>query len=47
MDITKLMKHSPKKIIDELKNYDGIHFFPFGGINELNSWVLDQEKGIK
>ena len=47
MDITKLIKHSPKKIIDELKNYDGIHFFPFGGINELNSWVLDHAKGIK
>ena len=47
MDITKLIKHSPKKIIDELKNYDGIHFFPFGGINELNSWVLNYSKGIE
>ena len=45
MDITKLIKHSPDKTLSELKNYDGIHFFPFGGINELNSWVTNYKKG--
>lgn len=45
MDITKLIKHSPDKTLGELKNFDGIHFFPFGGINELNSWVLNYMKG--
>ena len=45
MDITKLIKHSPDKTLSELKNFDGIHFFPFGGINELNSWVLNYMKG--
>ena len=39
LDITKLIKHSPEDILNNLKGYDAIHFFPFGGIKELNSWV--------
>ena len=39
LDITKLIKHSPGDILNNLKGYDAIHFFPFGGIKELNSWV--------
>ena len=46
LDITKLIKHSPEKILNELKNYDGIHFFPFGGINELNLWAINNRKEI-
>ena len=38
-DITKLIKHSPDDILNKLKNYDAIHFFPFGGIKELNLWA--------
>jgi len=39
LDITKLIKHSPEDILNNLKDYDAIHFFPFGGIKELNSWA--------
>ena len=38
-DITKLIKHSPDDILNKLNNYDAIHFFPFGGIKELNLWA--------
>ena len=36
--LTKLVKHNPSEIISGLKNYDQLHFFPFGGINELVEW---------
>jgi len=38
MDLTKLLKHNPSEIIDQLKGYDNLHFFPFGGIKELVNW---------
>ena len=35
---TKLLKHNPKEIINSIVGYDNLHFFPFGGINELVDW---------
>ena len=37
--LTKLVKHNPTEIINGLKNYDQLHFFPFGGIKELSGWM--------
>lgn len=41
--LTKLVKHNPSEIISGLENYDQLHFFPFGGIKELNSWIEKEE----
>ena len=38
LGLSKLIKHNPTKIIEELKGYDNLHFFPFGGIKELVNW---------
>jgi len=37
--LSKLIKHNPSEIINNLHNYDNIHFFPFGGIKELSRWI--------
>ena len=41
--LTKLVKHNPTEIIEGLKNYDQLHFFPFGGIKEVASWLEKKE----
>ncbi|MAR34865.1 MAG: hypothetical protein CL714_04985 [Chloroflexi bacterium] len=38
LSLTKLLKHNPKEIIKSIVGYDNLHFFPFGGINELVEW---------
>lgn len=38
MSLSKLIKHNPSEIINELAGYDNLHFFPFGGIKELVNW---------
>ena len=38
LGLTKLLKHNPKEIINSIVGYDNLHFFPFGGINELVDW---------
>ena len=38
--LRNLIKHNPTEIIDELKYYDNLHFFPFGGIKELINWKV-------
>ena len=38
LGLTKLLRHNPKDIIKSLVGYDNLHFFPFGGINELIEW---------
>ena len=38
LGLSKLLKHNPTEIIEELIGYDNIHFFPFGGIKELINW---------
>ena len=42
LDVTKLIKHSPTTLIEKLDDFDSLHFFPFGGIKELNNWLLNQ-----
>jgi len=42
LDITKLIKHSPTELIKKLDGFDSLHFFPFGGIKELDNWLLNQ-----
>ena len=42
--LTKLVKHNPSEILDNLIEYDNVHFFPFGGIKELSSWI-EKNKG--
>jgi|TARA_B110000263_G_C15176942_1_gene449697 methylenetetrahydrofolate reductase (NADPH) len=37
--LAKLLKHNPSEIISNLTKYDNVHFFPFGGINELSKWL--------
>jgi len=39
--LKNLIKHNPNEIIDGLKNYDNLHFFPFGGIKELINWKME------
>ena len=46
-DITKLLKLDPNAIIQYLKGYDNLHFFPFGGINELSKWVKENNFNFK
>ena len=41
--ISKLLNHNPTEIIKELRNYDQLHFFPFGGIKELSNWLEKKE----
>ncbi|MFL2665677.1 MAG: hypothetical protein ACJ0G8_06965 [Dehalococcoidia bacterium] len=38
LGLTKLIRHNPKDIINAANGYDNLHFFPFGGINELVNW---------
>jgi len=38
LGLTKLLKHNPRDIIKSLVGHDNLHFFPFGGINELVEW---------
>ena len=38
LGLTKLLNHNPKEIINSIVGYDNLHFFPFGGINELVDW---------
>ena len=40
LGLRNLIKHNPTEIIDGLKYYDNLHFFPFGGIKELISWKI-------
>ena len=40
--LRNLIKHNPTEIIDELKYYDNLHFFPFGGIKELINWKVKE-----
>ena len=42
--LTKLIKHNPSEILNNLNNYDNVHFFPFGGIKELSTWI-EKNKG--
>ncbi|NCG34675.1 MAG: hypothetical protein GWO78_01580 [Dehalococcoidales bacterium] len=42
--LTKLIKHNPSEILNNLNNYDNVHFFPFGGIKELSNWI-EKNKG--
>jgi len=43
LDVTKLIKHSPTDLIEKLDGFDSLHFFPFGGIKELDDWLLKQK----
>ena len=43
LGLAKLLRHNPNDIIKSLSGYDNLHFFPFGGINELLEW----KKSIK
>ena len=38
LELRNLIQHNPTEIINNLKNYDNLHFFPFGGIKELVKW---------
>ncbi|MEG3581736.1 MAG: hypothetical protein VX359_02050 [Chloroflexota bacterium] len=42
LDLAKVVKLSPSKIIDQLNGHDQIHFFPFGGLEEVSSWISEQ-----
>jgi methylenetetrahydrofolate reductase (NADPH) len=44
LSLRHLVKHNPTKIISELRNYDSLHFFPFGGIREICNWVNGKVK---
>ena len=37
--LSKLIEHNPSEVINNLHNYDNIHFFPFGGIKDLSKWI--------
>ena len=43
LDLTKLIKHSPTDLIKKLDGFDSLHFFPFGGIKELDDWLSKQK----
>ena len=40
-DVAKILKLDPNSIINHLKGYNNLHFFPFGGIHELTKWVKE------
>ena len=43
LDVTKLINHSPADLIEKLNGFDSLHFFPFGGIKELDDWLSKQK----
>lgn len=43
LDVTKLINHSPTDLIEKLNGFDSLHFFPFGGIKELDDWLSKQK----
>ena len=38
LDIRKIINHNPDNIIKNLKGYDKLHIYPFGGISEFLGW---------
>jgi len=38
LDIRKIVNHNPDNIIKNLKGYDKLHIYPFGGISEFLGW---------
>ena len=43
LDVTMLINHSPTVLIEKLNGFDSLHFFPFGGIKELDDWLSKQK----
>jgi methylenetetrahydrofolate reductase (NADPH) len=44
LGLRNLIRHNPTEIIDGLRNYDRLHFFPFGGIKEICNWFDEKVK---
>ena len=42
LDVTKLIRLLPSSLIEKINGYDSLHFFPFGGIKELDNWISSQ-----
>ncbi|MDG1177479.1 MAG: methylenetetrahydrofolate reductase, partial [SAR324 cluster bacterium] len=42
LNLSKLMfVKKPDKIIEELRGYDQLHLFPFGGIERSSAWLTE------
>jgi hypothetical protein len=42
LNLSKLMfVNKPDKIIEELRGYDQLHLFPFGGIERSSAWLTE------
>ena len=45
MNLSKLMFiNKPDKIISELRGYDQLHLYPFGGIERSSAWLTEWQK---
>ena len=44
-NISKLMfVNKPDKIVSELRGYDQLHLYPFGGVDKSSDWLIDWQK---
>ena len=44
-NISKLMfVNKPDKIVSELRGYDQLHLYPFGGVAKSSDWLIDWQK---
>ena len=45
LNISKLMfVNKPDKIVSELRGYDQLHLYPFGGIANSSDWLNEWQK---
>ena len=45
LSISKLMfVNKPDKIVSELRGYDQLHLYPFGGIAKSSDWLNEWQK---
>ena len=45
LNISKLMfVNKPDKIISELRGYDQLHLYPFGGVTKSSEWLIEWQK---
>ena len=45
LNLSKLMfVNKPDKIISELRGYDQLHLYPFGGIEKSAAWLTERQK---
>ena len=45
LSISKLMfVNKPDKIVSELRGYDQLHLYPFGGVAKSSEWLNEWQK---